>query len=92
MTSYIDLLAAHDVLMARLDTLSAELRETRGKATGWQPIETAPKDGKRFIAYSPGSGLLFSMHWDGDCFLTDHELWNGHFTHWMPLPSPPEQT
>jgi hypothetical protein len=59
----------------------------------WQPIETAPKSGVRFIAYDPRHGLLFSTHWveTEQKFLTDYELWSGIFTHWVPLPAPPKE-
>lgn len=61
----------------------------------WQPIETAPKDGSRLLAYSKG--------WDHEQKDQEIAWWNessGLFrwqsgtivkpTHWMPLPSPPE--
>lgn len=56
----------------------------------WKPRETAPKDGNDFIAWDPTFGLLFTMHWKDDQFLTQHEMWSGTFTHWMPLPGPPQ--
>jgi hypothetical protein len=55
----------------------------------WQPKETAPKDGRYFIAYDPSVGLLFTMHYD-DGFLTNNEAWSGRFTHWMPRPTYPD--
>ncbi len=67
------------------------LAKVGGPLTGtWRPIATAPKDGSRFIAYDPRCGLLFTMHWSDDCFLTDNERWSCRFTHWMPLPLAPE--
>jgi hypothetical protein len=62
-----------------------------GSDAGWRPIETAPKDGRRFIAYDPHVGMLFTMHWDDGEFLTDYERWSGRFTHWMPRPTPPNE-
>lgn len=56
----------------------------------WMPIETAPKDGRHFIAYDPRCGNLFTMHWDGDTFLTEYETWSGNFTHWHPIPEAPK--
>lgn len=58
----------------------------------WQLPSTAPKSGKRFIAWDPRAGMLFTMHWNRelDQFMTDYERWSGVFTHWMPLPKPPK--
>lgn len=68
----------------------------------WQPIETAPRDGRQ---------VLLSGSWDGRAWVWqgwfDHEDERGWFaagshwtdaydgslehpTHWMPLPPPPE--
>lgn len=58
-------------------------------AMRWRQWETAPKDGKHFIAWDVRAGMLFTMHWDGERFLTDYEQWTGQVTHWMPLPAPP---
>jgi hypothetical protein len=58
----------------------------------WQPIETAPRDGKRVLVwhrhwYAPSTG-----QWYGDWWGLVYAV--GPFasqpTHWMPLPSPPE--
>jgi len=59
----------------------------------WQPIETAPKDGRRV--------LVMWEYWSSEPFVAyfKHGRWNGEValsecsddgpTHWMPLPSPP---
>lgn len=56
---------------------------------GWQPIETAPKDGKAEV-----------LTWDGFCIRVAVYGWEDKWhtigmpshvpTHWMPLPSAPE--
>ncbi len=73
------------------------------QAEGWQPIETAPKDGTTIIAYEPGgtypSGNAFpacvgTAYWRNADTLNPG-MWCGPYnprdypTHWMPLPVPP---
>lgn len=60
----------------------------------WQPIETAPRDGRKILGYDGGFTIV---NWD-NCF----ELWEveptaeyendliRYPTHWMPLPEPPK--
>lgn len=70
------------------------------EAAGWQPIETAPKDGliDIWIVRSDGSGLRWAeCYYDRICgewrttspsghLLTINER---HVSHWRPLPAPP---
>ena len=73
--------------------------------TGWQPIETAPKD-KYVLVFSESYGVCVSFYTRG----IDHEsdvirdgwfsperdnrdermVLDGTVTHWMPLPEPPK--
>jgi hypothetical protein len=52
---------------------------------GWQPIETAPKDGTLVLLYLP-DGLMACRRWQDN-------HWRGwdseDATHWMPLPAAP---
>lgn len=66
-------------------------------AEQWQPIESAPKDGTYFIAYSDKSVTITHhlIHWSTD-FLEQNEAWRDaggyeydYLTHWQPLPPPP---
>lgn len=66
--------------------------------TEWQPIETAPKDGKPIILWFPywsnipmvahyGCNQFNRLGWIGEYILSD----DGDMpTHWHPLPAPPQ--
>jgi hypothetical protein len=58
----------------------------------WQPIETAPKDGREIlgaVGQSYQGGVVVIQWSDGlDAWLDwDRDFWEP--THWMPLPAPP---
>ena len=60
----------------------------------WQPIETAPKDGAKILAYADGSMTVVYWLECGDNWeLAESGSWaeSGEWepTHWMPLPLPP---
>lgn len=70
----------------------------KAMGSGWQPIETAPKDGTWFIAVARGY-VPAVVHWinDEQCFSEEECTPRFHehdwpLTHWMPLPAPPEPT
>ena len=62
---------------------------------GWQPIETAPKDGSTIVL--GGYGWTRRGYWAIDNFIGNGQpTWSsedghgcGEVTHWMPLPEPP---
>lgn len=66
----------------------------------WQPIETAPKDGRKFLACWHGKNQKTGdqykyepecMAWDGDFYwVVDGGQPSVSPTHWMPLPEPPK--
>lgn len=61
--------------------------------SGWQPIETAPKDGHRLLGYTDEWRLPFPIRWDvrrlGGAWIMDNGSVKSQPTHWMPMPDPP---
>lgn len=69
----------------------------------WQPIETAPKDGTRILAFWPdvygnSSAVQIETWWGAWGHGRSKETWQNAWewadgannpTHWMPLPTPP---
>lgn len=67
----------------------------------WQPIETAPKDGRQILAWDGNEAMCveFTTWVDGTCFWEFAHGKDGHvygageiLTHWMPLPPPPKES
>ena len=61
--------------------------------TDWQPIETAPTDGKESLVYTTGAGIVV-MYWDdykGEWTTGLDDGGGLEPTHWMPLPPPPQK-
>jgi len=75
--------------------------------TQWQPIESAPKDGKWIIAfdgekvmpmvwvngdeYQPYSGWCYGVETWGGVLYDGYNEVSRQPTHWQPLPTPPEK-
>jgi hypothetical protein len=86
-----------NVAFAALAELEAEQAATEAmrRDAGWQPIETAPKDGTGILVNA--GGFCYAVEWQeefGWWSVDDNKL--GPFplrgagpTHWMPLPAPP---
>lgn len=58
----------------------------------WQPIETAPKDGRVILAWWSEEYMETIRYHDGEWVWShDYDSWNDNFkpTHWMPRPAPP---
>lgn len=82
------------------DKLNTSPPEARGVPEGWQPIETAPKDGTLVllcdaVLYEPRTGCWASFHPNvpgKECWRTSaiggHRL---NPSHWMPLPVSPNR-
>ncbi|MCW3675432.1 DUF551 domain-containing protein [Burkholderia cenocepacia] len=69
-------------------------RRTTPDREAWQPIETAPKDGKRVLVFEPGSrGGVWVAHFLRYPGKPDQWVNPGchkiNPTHWMPLPTAP---
>ena len=75
-------------------------KETSGGFHVWRDISTAPKDGSRFVATGHNYGLYSEgrhacvAQWFRGSWIEASE-WNEtselkYLTHWMPLPSPPD--
>lgn len=62
----------------------------------WQPIETAPRDGTWFLAYSPDGITLGVARWHGGGWADSSDPYDDchewRLTHWQPLPTPPMNT
>lgn len=67
----------------------------------WQPIGSAPRDGKEFDAWSAHGERWTNVWWDksrgyfahwGDTGFDSNGVVpvDAELTHWMPLPQPPE--
>jgi hypothetical protein len=74
---------------------SAALSASQPSPSPWMPIETAPKDGTEFWAYSQdlsGNGLSSFQSrcaWHPDAGFCTDEIREP--THWMPLPPAPQK-
>jgi len=71
---------------------AAEECETLKQQMQWQPIETAPKDGRDVFIWNDGPYIARWTNPDGMFGWWDDSGEVGlqhHPTHWMPLPAPP---
>lgn len=72
-------------------------REFLRTRTQWQPIETAPKDGTRFLAISPNIDGPFIASWwrswygiEGFGVPGPYGSFSDGISHWMPIPESPK--
>ena len=62
----------------------------------WQPIETAPKDGRKILGFDPSLLGIVIAEWDRAGWYVDRGSQDGlgfentPLTHWAPLPDPPD--
>ena len=55
----------------------------------WKPIETAPRDGTPVDLWHKLGFRVVETWWDDDCWSCVMD--DDDFTHWMPIPDPPEE-
>ncbi len=70
-------------------THSAEIAGALRDAERWQPIESAPRDGRAVILAHLG-GKPYIGKWCHDTWVDERGLSHGP-SHWRPLPAPPTQ-
>lgn len=82
--------------------VQAAYRAGLADAAQWLPIETAPRDGTKYLAYHKCFGQFVQNHpqdhYAGEwIFDSAHNQWRGHAhdddreaTRWMPLPAAPK--
>ncbi len=75
-------------------TVSAPLAQAQ-IVSGWQPIETAPKDGTIILGYWLGGKHDCAIHatkfWVGRWWEPNEDYPQSEPTHWMPLPAAPQK-
>lgn len=65
-------------------------KRARGTSTQeWRPIETAPKNGMRVLAWDGSVVRVVYHHHRHTTWTTEPGAWTFRPTHWMPLPGPP---
>lgn len=71
----------------------------------WQPIESAPQDGRQVLLFGTQNefadiamkgAFVFTGYWDrfDESWCSTATTWRGPFyhpTHWQPLPEPPKE-
>jgi hypothetical protein len=71
------------------------------QSTGWQPIETAPKDGRRVLLFCPAQHHVTIGSWQVNPYEDHRMAWStdegesvalthDHPTKWQPLPVGPQ--
>lgn len=83
-----------DSFAALYRVLIGKLQKSQAPAVahGWQPIETAPKDGSLVLTWREHTTRPLITRWDwvyGEWENDDSGFHVHNITHWMPLPSAP---
>lgn len=88
----------NDVIALATDSILKLIEAARQSDGGWQPIETAPRDGEVVLIFTPRTyPRVTAGHWRDDLAMV-HWQAHGHrwhldedVTHWRPLPPAPHQ-
>jgi hypothetical protein len=86
---------AYKQLLDALSTRPQPDQQAAQVVAQWQPIETAPKDGRSFVACQAGTHDWSVIYWDDfwdrwQDMCDEHEPPNWEPTHWIELPAAPE--
>ena len=92
----IEMQDGYEAAVSEIASLKALIAQAEARGPAWQPIETAPRDKTLFLVgsyYAPYDTAL--MRGDTLAMLTRpgaprHLTPRAPYTHWMPMPSPPE--
>lgn len=95
--------SVHDLSDIIIAPYKAMIRTAPPPPSAWQPIESAPRDGTLLLCYGPGNKkaliqrartVQFRMDFVRKESVGKHRFYNefpeAPYTHWMPLPKPPE--
>ena len=50
----------------------------------WEPMETAPKDGREILVVDGETGMIYRVSWDGRCWKNDLATFKQEFAGWIP--------
>lgn len=73
----------------------AQAARMEGERRAWQPIETAPRDGRDILVWGGLRERVIvghfgnTIHGDGEMWRTDEKKILVHARYWQPLPAPP---
>lgn len=88
----------NDAARAALAALRQHRPDVAAVLGGWQPIETAPKDGTRVLLADVSNGEIIAAYMGAwmeetfSCLSGQPCAWTPEPTHWMPLPARPRRS
>lgn len=84
---------AEMLLLAQLAEDRLKAAASRSPLGGWEPIDASPKTGAKILGYHASSGDIHITRWFEPWkeWVIMHTNGCWHPTHWMPLPSAPQE-